>query len=74
MPSMQLDRIGYWSHLSDLPSQGAPVGCATVCDTCYLKQLLIRIQMILMYHNENVTLLVRHNKQEHRTDISTQHS
>ena len=46
---------GHWSHLSDLPSKGTPLECTTICDTCYLKQLLIRIWMILMYHNENVT-------------------
>ena len=27
-----------------------------------------------MYHNENVTLLVRYNKHKHHTDISTQQS
>ena len=48
--------------------------CTTVCDTCYLKWLLIRIWMILMYHNKNVTSPIRHNKHEHHTDISTQHS
>ena len=30
--------------------------------------------MILMYHNENVTSPIQHNKHEHHTDISTQHS
>ena len=71
MLSTQSDWIG---HLSNLPSKDAPVGHTTICDTCYLKQLLIHIQMILMYHNENVISPVQHNKQEHRTDISTQHS
>ena len=31
-PSMQSDQNGHWSHLSDLPSQGAPLGCTTICD------------------------------------------
>ena len=48
--------------------------CTTVCDTCYLKRLLICIRMILMYHNENVTSPIQHNKHKHHTDISTQHS
>ena len=47
--------------------------CTTVCDTCYLKGLLICIRMILMYHNENVTSPIRH-KHKHHTNISTQHS
>ena len=36
MLSMQVDRTGHWSHLSDLPSESTPQGCTTVCDTCYL--------------------------------------
>ena len=36
MPSTQVDRTGHWSHLSDLPSQSALLGCTTICDTCYL--------------------------------------
>ena len=32
MPSMQLDQIGNLSHLSKLPSQGALLGCSTICD------------------------------------------
>ena len=72
MPSTQSDQSGHWSHLSDLPSQCAPTEHTTICDTCYLKQLLIHIRMIMMYHNENVTSLVQHNKHEHRIDISTQ--
>ena len=27
------DQNGHWSHLSDLPSQGALPGCTTLCDT-----------------------------------------
>ena len=73
MPSMQSDRNGHWSHLSDLPSKGAPLECTTICDTCYLKQLLIHIRMILMCHNENVTSPILHNKDKHCTDISTPH-
>ena len=72
MPSTQSDRSGHWSHPSDLPSQCAPTECTTVCDICYLKQLLIRIWMIMMYHNENVTSLEQHNKHEYCIDISTQ--
>ena len=36
MSSMQVDQTGHWSHWSDLPSQSAPPGCTTICDTCYL--------------------------------------
>ena len=32
MPSMQSNQNGHWSHLSDLHSQGAPLGCSTICD------------------------------------------
>ena len=32
MPSMQSDQNGHWSHLSDLPSKGAPPGHTIVCD------------------------------------------
>ena len=73
MPSMQTDRNGHWSDLTDLPSQSALLGCATVCDTCYLKRLLIHIRMILMYHKENVTSPIQHNKDKHCTNISTPH-
>ena len=73
MPSMQSDQIGHWSHLSDLSSQGTPVGCTTVCDICYLKRLLIHIRMILIYHNENVTLPIQHNKKTGTALISLQH-
>ena len=68
---MQLDQNGHWSHLSDLPSKGALIECTTICDTCYLKWLLIRIWMILIYHNENVITPTRHNKYTYYTDIST---
>ena len=71
---MQSDQIGHRSHLSDLPSKGAPIECSTVCDTCYLKRLLIHIQMILMYHNKNVTSPIWHNKYKHCTDNSTHYS
>ena len=74
MPSMQSDQIGHPWHLSDLPSKGAPVEHTTIGDTCYLKWLLVHIRMILMYHNENGTFPVQHNKYEHRTNISTPHS
>ena len=66
---MQSDQIGHPSHLSDLPSKGAPVEHTTICDTCYLKWLLVCIQMILMYHNKNVTSPVWHNKYKHHTNI-----
>ena len=36
MPSMQVDRTGHWSRLRDLPSESAPQGHTTICDTCYL--------------------------------------
>ena len=32
MPSMQLDQNGHWSHLSDLASQDALLGCSTIFD------------------------------------------
>ena len=31
-PGMQFDQNGHWSHLSDLPSKGAPSGHTTICD------------------------------------------
>ena len=74
VPSTQSDRIGHWSHLSDLPSQCTPTEHTTICATCYLKWLLICIWMIMMYHNENVTSPGRHNEHEHCIDISIQHS
>ena len=49
-PECVWDWSGHWSHMSNLPTECTPLGCATHCDTCYLRESLTRIRTDLIYH------------------------